>query len=159
MKNVIQLGRGACVHWAHPHSASKLISASLKEIEKRGFNVVVAFSDPAAGEIGTVYQASNWLYCGMTAVRPDYYNADGKRMVGHFQVDGLTRRPRPQKRRYVYILGSKQERRFYRKKLLWPVLPYDKRIAASLSDAPPPSGASQEHTLMAAPTFQKHIEQ
>jgi hypothetical protein len=33
---------------------------------KKGYNVFVAYSDPAANEVGTVYQASNWLYCGMT---------------------------------------------------------------------------------------------
>jgi hypothetical protein len=74
---LLQLQRGACVHWAHHHAASRLIAYSLAEEEKRGTRIVVAFSDPAAGEIGTVYQATNWLYCGFTEERPDYVDAGG----------------------------------------------------------------------------------
>ena len=32
----------------------------------KGLHIFVAYSDTEAGEIGTVYQASNWLYCGPT---------------------------------------------------------------------------------------------
>ena len=60
------LNRGACVHWAHPHSASFMISRACRLMSAKGFHVFVAYSDTEAGEIGTVYQASNWLYCGMT---------------------------------------------------------------------------------------------
>jgi hypothetical protein len=98
-----------------------------------GYRVVVAFSDPTAGEIGTVYQASNWIYCGLTAVRPDYIDAAGNRMMGHFKTDGLTRTKRTRKRRYVYLLGSKAERKLYRKLLRWPVRQYQKRYAGKVS--------------------------
>ena len=64
---VATLVRGACVHWAHPHSASFLISKSCRLMAEHGKHVFVAYSDPAAGEVGTVYQASSWLYCGTTA--------------------------------------------------------------------------------------------
>lgn len=64
---VITLTRGACVHWAHPNSASYLIPRACRSMkEKYGFHVFVAYSDTEAGEVGTVYQASNWLYCGQT---------------------------------------------------------------------------------------------
>tara|TARA_R100000808_G_C2152117_1_gene161417 strand:- start:135 stop:833 length:699 start_codon:yes stop_codon:yes gene_type:complete len=127
---VIQLGRGACVHWAHPHAGSKLIAYSLKEIEKLGYQIVVAFTDPDAGEIGTLYQATNWLYCGATAKRPDYFGADGVRRTGHFrkgEVKELTMQPRTRKGRYVYLLGTKKQKRENKSKLLWPVERYPKR--------------------------------
>ena len=60
----IQLSRGACAYWAHPHSGSKLIGYGLREMKKRGYKYVIAFSDEDAGEIGTIYQATNWLYLG-----------------------------------------------------------------------------------------------
>jgi hypothetical protein len=60
------LNRGACVHWAHPHSASFLINRACRMMADKGFHVFVAYSDTEAGEIGIVYQATNWLYCGMT---------------------------------------------------------------------------------------------
>jgi hypothetical protein len=60
------LCRGACVHWAHPHSASFLIPKACQLMVEKGFHIFVAYSDAEAGEIGTVYQATNWLYCGTT---------------------------------------------------------------------------------------------
>ncbi len=125
--SVWQIHRGACVWWAHPHSASMLISASLAAVEKLGARIVVAFSDPEAGEVGTVYQATNWLYCGMTAKRPDYYLA-GKRLVGNFKTtEYMTKADRPRKHRYTYLLGSKPERKRIRAALAWPVSEYPKR--------------------------------
>lgn len=60
------LARGACVHWTPVGSASKLIAQSLKLLEKDvpHARVVLAYSDTDAGEIGTVYQATNWIYIG-----------------------------------------------------------------------------------------------
>jgi hypothetical protein len=75
-EHVVTLSRGACVHWAPPHAASFLISAACRQMTKlagwktklgnqrKPSYIVVAYSDPEAGEIGTVYQACNWLYCG-----------------------------------------------------------------------------------------------
>jgi hypothetical protein len=86
---VVTLCRGACVHWAHPHSASYLISAACRQMAnsarttKSGRAVLpayifVAYSDTEAGEIGTVYQACNWLYCGKTSGATMYKDATGK---------------------------------------------------------------------------------
>ena len=50
---MILLSRGACVHWAHPHSASKLIRQSMKMLPEK-YEVVTATVDEAAGEIGTI---------------------------------------------------------------------------------------------------------
>lgn len=64
----ICLERGACVHWAHPHSASKLISYAVNDMAKNTkYRIFFAYSDDSAGEIGTVYQACNWYYLGRMA--------------------------------------------------------------------------------------------
>lgn len=60
------LVRGACVHWANPHSASHLIQRSCEMMAEKGVHIFIAYSDAEAGEIGTVYQANGWLYCGTT---------------------------------------------------------------------------------------------
>jgi hypothetical protein len=60
----IILARGACVHWAHKHSASKLISFAVSNLDSNKYHFVLAYSDPEAGEIGTVYQACNWKCVG-----------------------------------------------------------------------------------------------
>ena len=62
----ICLSRGACVHWAHPNAASHLISKACKLAAKEfGWRIFYAYADQTAGEIGTVYQAANWLYLGV----------------------------------------------------------------------------------------------
>lgn len=61
----INLQRGACVPWAPKNAASFLIRAACKQASvDYGWKVFFAYSDPDAGEIGTVYQASNWKYLG-----------------------------------------------------------------------------------------------
>ncbi len=70
---VITLVRGACVHWAHPHSASFMINRACRAMTEHGKYVFVAYSDTDAGEIGTVYQASNWLFGGATVPTLHFY--------------------------------------------------------------------------------------
>tara|TARA_R110002012_G_C11460261_1_gene592718 strand:- start:40 stop:789 length:750 start_codon:yes stop_codon:yes gene_type:complete len=125
----IILNRGACVHWAHEHSGSKLISLSLKEIKKKGYKFVVAYADSEAGEIGTLYQATNWYYIGITKdTHHDIYYKSGKMFLGdrNFYVKYGTRskkvmenfvsqrndlvlKERKGKGRYIQLLGSKKE--------------------------------------------------
>lgn len=59
------LGRGANVHWSPKGANSKLIGWSLKFEKQLGNKLAIAFSDTDAGEIGTVYQATNWIYVGV----------------------------------------------------------------------------------------------
>src|SRR6266478_2937658 len=77
-KHVAILVRGACVHWAHHNAASHLISSACKLMSKEEKYIFVAYSDTDAGEIGTVYQAANWLYCGKTSGTTMYKDATGK---------------------------------------------------------------------------------
>ena len=86
---VVTLCRGACAHWAHPHAASYLICAACRQMANSARTtksgrvflpayVFVAYSDTDAGEIGTVYQACNWLYCGKTSGTTMYRDVTGK---------------------------------------------------------------------------------
>jgi hypothetical protein len=76
------LCRGACVHWAHPHSASFLISRACRLMADKGFYIFVAYSDAEAGEVGTVYQASNWLHCEPTQQGSSMFVWPGKKGTG-----------------------------------------------------------------------------
>ena len=58
---IVVLARGACLPWAHPHSASKLIRRSMDLLPER-FEVVTATVDANAGEVGTIYQAAGFDY-------------------------------------------------------------------------------------------------
>jgi hypothetical protein len=62
---VTTLVRGACVHWAHSHAGSFLDAHACRLMVQKGYNIFVAYADPAANEIGTIYQSLGWLYCGI----------------------------------------------------------------------------------------------
>lgn len=73
------LGRGACVHWCPDWGGSYLIQNSLKLLyAKDEPKYVVAFSDWNAGEIGTLYQACNWVYLGHKNTK-EWIDKNGKR--------------------------------------------------------------------------------
>lgn len=146
----IALERGACVHFAHPHAGSFLIARAVKLLaQDTPYRVIFAYSDEQAGEIGTIYQASNWLYLGVTgrdgrgrwkARRKD---GDGKwqssrmlRAQGYNGKEAWAKlRADPNwefeidkdKARYVTFAGSFKERRDARAALIYPPLPYPKR--------------------------------
>ena len=155
-EKVVTLCRGACVHWAHPHSASFLIAEACRQMAMKSFHVFVAYSDPEAGEIGTIYQASNWLYCGMTNPTAKFRTPDGK-IHDSRQVSCLTRdrtggtikykRSRAEqkemlveqgceffegtpKHRYVLFVGNRRIKRILRNALRWEVLPYPEAAAS-----------------------------
>ena len=66
-KSILQLCRGASAYWSPKWTSSKLISHSLRLLRKRfKVTLVVAYADPEAGEIGTIYQACNAYYLGET---------------------------------------------------------------------------------------------
>lgn len=59
------LARGACVHWAPIGTNSKLVAWTCKLVARdTNAKIMIAYSDTDAGEIGTIYQACNWVYVG-----------------------------------------------------------------------------------------------
>ncbi len=163
-RRVSTLVRGACVHWSHPHSASYLINAACRLMARDyGKNIFVAYSDENAGEVGTVYQAANWDYCGRTGASMQFRTPGGQvRDIRH--VSGM-RRDRTgwkpggpmkyktswaetkerllasgcvffkgkSKHRYVHVAGDKRLVRKLRKAIRWPKMPYPKRRAIDAS--------------------------
>lgn len=146
----ICLERGACVHWAHPHAASFLISRACKlAAQDHGWRVFYAYSDVEAGEIGTVYQACNWIHLGQnpgrSGTRYRYKSPDGERYASrrwramrkrlelshepfeYWQGLGWTRDKEPARHKYCHFEGDKRERRALRKALKYEPQPYPKR--------------------------------
>lgn len=67
----ICLCRGACVPHAPKDAGSFLVRYACKFAARdRGFQIFFAYSDPAAGEIGTIYQAVGWKNIGSGLGRP-----------------------------------------------------------------------------------------
>jgi hypothetical protein len=141
------LERGACVHWAPKNAASFLIRNAVRQAaHDHGWRIFYAYADPAAGEIGTVYQAANWHYLGQGPgrtsrkrksrfVRPDGTTVSS-RMLHHY---GLTRAQAaergwraievPTKHKYVWFEGPPALRRRLKNICRFPFLAYPKRGA------------------------------
>jgi hypothetical protein len=146
----ICLARGACVHWAHSHAASFLISRACKLAHERfGWEIFYAYSDPRAGEIGTVYQACNWIYLGEGVGR---CKSRGRlrffdRRQGRWRSERSLRKRRmalgalrshpdwipdftPDKGRYVWFAGTRREKRDLQQALKYEPQPYPRRKGA-----------------------------
>ena len=139
-----QLCRGATAYWAPKWAASKTISGSLKMLRRReGADLVIAYADPRAGEIGAVYQAANALYLGLTDSRgPGKYVIGGgeyhaRAVQKHFgsaahdylvEVDPHYRRiQRTKKHRYCFVLARGIRRRTVLERVAHLIHPFPKR--------------------------------
>lgn len=147
----ICLERGACVHYAPKNAASFLIANAVRQAAKdRGWRIFYAYADPEAGEIGTVYQACNWLYIGQGVgrtpgrLREDWRLPDGtelsSRSLRHRKMkraDALELGWRPvykhPKHKYVHFEGSKTERATLLRALRYPVRSYPKREVVAVA--------------------------
>jgi len=116
---VIALERGACVHWAPRNAATFLLRRAVRLAHRDfGWSIFLAYADPSAGEIGTIYQASNWFYIGtgrQGRARDRFMRPDGRvvdeRMLRHgglrlADVVGWRRVSAPAKHRYVWFEGA-----------------------------------------------------
>lgn len=137
MHNVYELNR----LWIHPdvpkNAASYFVSRTLKMLDKE---IVVSFADTSVGHVGYVYQASNFLYCGLSAKFKDPKVRGMEHMHHATYAHGMTMAQvrekygdenvyyveRPRKHRYVYFNASKKRKKALRKKLRYKVLPYPK---------------------------------
>ena len=120
-----------------PNAESRVIGIVMRNLRRHtDLKFVVSYADPAAGHVGTIYQASNWLYVGQSQATPLYSLAGqaprhsrsssqsfGTRAVSHFAERGvpLHKVPQQAKHRYCYLLDAS-----LRERLTVPVLPYPK---------------------------------
>lgn len=119
--NVLELNRLVILpEYSGNNNASYLIAHSLKMLPNRTF--VVSYADTAWSHVGYVYQATNWLYTGLSAKRNDTYQPNGlhPRAYNKNERSDL-KQTRSQKHRYVYLVGNKREKKEMRKELLYKV--------------------------------------
>jgi len=100
--------------------------------------IIVSYADISQNHHGYIYQATNWIYTGLSAKRTERYdpNNPNKHNRTVSKEEGLIRE-RPRKHRYVYFTGSKTNKKHLKKKLNYEVKPYpkgdNKRYDASYS--------------------------
>lgn len=117
------------------NSESRFIAVVLRSLRKHtDLKFLLAYADPAQGHVGTIYQAANWLYTGLSQATPLIDVGDGRQRHGrtmghllgshglaHLQRQGVQVRLVPQqpKHRYLYLLD-----RLWRSRVRAPVRPY-----------------------------------
>ena len=139
-----------CVNEGLPkNTLSFFVSQCLKKLPPP--MVIVSYADTSMNHHGYIYQATNWLYTGLSAPFKDYMvkgmehlhgasvmdtvgRSDGKN--GHIDKVKLLKKKygeenvymveRPRKHRYFYFIGSKTQVRNMRKQLTYPIAPYPK---------------------------------
>lgn len=119
-KKVLELNRLAFLpEYNGGNRASYLVGNTLKMLPSKTF--VVSYADWGGwNHVGYVYQATNWLYTGMTKARTDKYANGGHSR--HYSQGETRRQMRTAKHRYVYLVGNKKEKKEMLKELRYPII-------------------------------------
>lgn len=133
------LARGACAHWTPTGSASRLIRRAMRLLPPT-VEVITALVDPAAGEIGTIYQACGFDYVGVMGhgryeARTTNGTTVSERQLRREDADTITKLARldtpvtasyvPSRARYFAFRGPSA--RHHRARLASRFQPYPKR--------------------------------
>ena len=130
------------------NACSFFVSQSLKIIPKP--KVIVSYADTSKNHNGYIYQATNWIYTGLSAEFMDYmvkgyehlHSASIMDMVGRsdsnghlnkvellkkkFGIDNIYQIERPRKHRYFYLLGNKKDKKIMLDNLKYDICDYPK---------------------------------
>lgn len=137
--NVYELNRLWVDDSVPKNGESYLIGNSIKQLDKE---IVVSFADTSRNHIGYVYQATNFLYCGLSAKFKDPKVKGMEHMHHATYANGMTMQQvkekygaenvyyveRPRKHRYIYFNASKKRKRQLLQKLKYKIYPYPKRL-------------------------------
>jgi len=137
---VIELNRLCCEN--SKNIASLLVGRAIKLINKPA--IIVSYADTGQGHIGYIYQATNFIYTGLSAKRTDWKIKGLEHLHGATIADksrGIKNRAawmrekygddfylqdRPLKHRYVYFIGSKKQKKEMFAALKYPITEYPK---------------------------------
>lgn len=139
-KHVLELNRLCCV--SEKNIASRLVGQSLRMLPKP--SLVVSYADTAQGHVGYIYQATNFIYTGLSAKHADW-KIRGKEHLHNLTIvkesrgqpnrakwmrekygDDLYLEDRPRKHRYVYLCGTRKQRAAMLAALRYAIEPYPK---------------------------------
>lgn len=126
------------------NAESFLIASSIKMLPEK-YDILLSYAEIQQGHVGVVYQATNWLFTGMSDKHLEWW-LDGKPLKHSrhaFDEWGwvagaklhygsrMEKMERPRKNRYVMFRGSKKRKKELMSKLRYKPMPYPKA-----SDAP-----------------------
>jgi hypothetical protein len=135
-EKVLELNR-VCLLDNYKNEASFLVANSIKLLPKP--SIVVSYADKAQGHVGYVYQATNFIYTGLSANRVDWAikgmeHKHSKTISDGMSLDNMKDKygddfyyvERSRKHRYIFFHGSKTDKKVMRSKLKYPVEAYPK---------------------------------
>jgi hypothetical protein len=146
----------------HHHPVSAVVTRAVKLLQTTnpGLRLLVSYADPAQGHVGTIYQAMNWMYSGLSSLNQHVQLADGRiihrrRYTG--QSFGNAKRPLPAGARWVtppakhrYLLPLD---RAMRRQLAPRALPFPQpAVQGSTVSRPSSTGQGQVQPLGTAPS-------
>jgi hypothetical protein len=116
---------------------SFLIGSTISQLDRE---IVVSYADTSQDHRGVVYQATNFIYTGLSSKFRDpkvkglehqhhatYANGlSNQEVIDKFGEENVYFVERPRKHRYVYFNASPTRRKALKKKLRYKVLPYPK---------------------------------
>ena len=136
MYNVYELTRLWIKDGTPKNAESFLIGNTLRLLDKE---IIVSFSEKERGHVGTVYQATNFYYCGLSAkfMDPVVEGLEGQHHstfahgMSNDEIkakwgDKVKFVERPRKHRYIFFNADRRRKRELLKKLRYPILPYPK---------------------------------
>ena len=135
--NVLELTRLWVEDGTLKNVESFLIGNTLSSVDKE---IIVSYAECAQGHLGIVYQATNWIYTGLSDKHNMWHieGTDGihgrhlfdsygginkaKKNIG----DKMVRGERPRKHRYIYFNTNTKRKEKLLRKLKYPIKPYPK---------------------------------
>jgi len=109
---------------------SYFVSQCLKKINNI---ILVSYADTSQNHNGYIYQATNWIYTGLSAKRTERYDIDNPNRHSksvtenkNINYQDLAVRERPQKHRYIFFIASKKQKKRWNRELNYPICDYPK---------------------------------
>jgi hypothetical protein len=91
---------------------------------------IVSYADKNQNHYGYIYQATNWIYTGLSSIEKIYYLQNGEivKTRRHIDKKGIVIKTEKQlpKFRYVYIIANKKEKKIYLLNLKYKIHSYPK---------------------------------
>jgi hypothetical protein len=148
--NTLELTRLVINDGLPANTATYFISHSIRLLEKP--ICLVSFADPNNGHQGYIYQASNWIYTGLSQkggkdkqwifqdreyhgktitiewMKQFFKQYDNRLNMKQNWINngGIVEENELRKHRYIYLHGGKQDKRIMREHLALPILSYPK---------------------------------
>lgn len=137
-KNVYELNRLWIDDNVPKNGESFLVGSTLKKLDRE---IIVSFADTSQGHLGIIYQASNFIYTGLSAKFKDpkvkglenqhhatYANGlTNQQVIDKFGADNVYFVDRPRKHRYIYFNATGGRKRELLRKLRYQIKQYPKR--------------------------------